>query len=140
MARILGLDLGAWSVKGILMESTGRGTQVLAGVEIRRGEGEHATPLPAAVRQLLAELPVSPEQVLVSLPGPSLAMHALQLPFVDAKRLEQTVPFEVESQLPFDLGEAVFDYQVVGQHDGKSDLLVSVVRRTELVALLEMLN
>jgi general secretion pathway protein L len=78
--------------------------------------------------------------VVVALPGPVLVTHALTLPFTDAKRIEATLPFEVESLLPFDLSEAVFDYQVVGQKENKSDILVGVARREELSALLGVLS
>ncbi|HEY8211781.1 MAG TPA: pilus assembly protein PilM [Myxococcaceae bacterium] len=140
MARILGLDLGSWSVKGVVHEAALRGSQVRAYAEVRRPEGERAESLKAALKELLANPALHAEQVLVSLPGPSVATHQLQLPFVDPKRIEATIGFEVESQLPFDLSEAVFDYQVASQRDKKSDLLVGVVRKDELKQLLALLS
>lgn len=158
MARVLGLDLGSFSVKGVLFETSMRGYQ-LKGVAQARCEAVPATPsasegtspagttpgqarlasLRNAVAAVLRELPHA-DQVAVALPGPSLATHVLTLPFTDAKKLEAALPFEVEAQLPFDLSEAMFDYQVAGQSEKGSELLVSVVRKAELEELLATLK
>lgn len=142
MARILGLDLGSHSVKGLLLDTNTRSPAVKAWVEVRRPEGERPESLRAALRELMARPELrNADQVVVALPGPALATHQLTLPFSDPKRIEATIPFEVESQIPFDLGEAVFDYQVASQvKDKGSELLVGVVRREELSALLGLLG
>lgn len=143
MARILGLDLGSYSVKGVLLESNIRGYATKAYAEVRRAaEGDRAETLRAAVRELLAHPTLQgAEQVIVALPGPALMTHTFTLPFVDPKRIEAALPFEVESQLPFDLSDVVFDYQVTGQKEKtSSDLLVSVVRKEELSSLLGLLS
>src|SRR3981081_656607 len=62
------------------------------------------------------------------------------MPSPVAKRMEAGGPFEVERQLPFDLSEAVFDYQITGQRDKQSDLFVGVVKKDELRSLLAMLK
>src|SRR6266849_4724083 len=140
MARVLGLDLGSYSVKAVLFESSLRGYQTRGFAEVRRAEGERMQTLRAALTELFQSNPMFAEQVVVALPGPSLATHVIQMPFLDAKRLEAALPFELESQLPFDLAEAVFDYQVASQHEKKSELLVGVVRKEELRALLTVLK
>lgn len=143
MARILGLDLGGHTIKGVLFDTAQRGNQVKAFGEVKRAEGDKAATLKAALEQLFSQHPLQAEQVVVALSGPSLATHTLSLPFGDAKRIDAALPFEVESQLPFDLSEAVFDYQIVGQkdvqRDKKSDLVVGVVRKEEMRSLLDML-
>ena len=140
MARVLGLDLGSYSVKAVLFESSLRGYQTRGFTEVRRAEGERMQTLRAALAELFQSNPMFAEQVVVALPGPSLATHVIQMPFLDAKRLEAALPFELESQLPFDLGEAVFDYQVACQREKQSELLVGVVRKEELRALLTVLK
>jgi general secretion pathway protein L len=143
MARILGLDLGSYSVKGLLLDSNARSPVVKGYAEVRRAaEGDKQETLRTALRELLAHPELQQaDQVVVALPGQSLATHQLALPFSDPKRIESTIAFEVESQLPFDLSEAVFDYQVATQEKDKgSELLVGVVRREELATLLGVLN
>jgi general secretion pathway protein L len=140
MARILGLDLGSYSVKGLVLDSSGRTPVPKAYAEVRRPEGEPEESLRAALHQLLTAHPeLRADQVIIALPGASLATHQLTLPFNDPKRLDSVVPFEVEGQLPYDLSDAVFDYQVVAQKEKASDLLVGVVRKDELAPLLALL-
>ena len=52
MPRVLGLDLGSYSLKGVLLESTGRGTSVLRWAETRRAED---APLDEALAVFLAD-------------------------------------------------------------------------------------
>lgn len=144
MARILGLDLGSYSVKGVLFESNLRGYVTKAYAEVRRGEGERAETLRAAVQQLMSQHPLAADQVVIALPGPTLMTHAFSLPFTLPKQIDATLPEQLEDQLPFPLTDAVFDYQVVGQKDGKegtkeSELLVGVVRKAEMASLLSLL-
>ncbi len=136
MARVLGLDLGSHSLKGVLLESTGRGTSVLHYAETRRAE---EAPLDEALAVFLAENPWAPDQVVVALPGPSLATHAFTLPFTDPKRIAATLPFEVEGELPFELSQVVFDHQVTRRRANATDLIVGLVHREELAELLKTL-
>jgi len=136
MARVLGLDLGSYSIKGVLLEASGRETSVLRWGESRRAED---TPLDERLAAFLAENAWAPDQVVVALPGPSLATHVFTLPFTDAKRIAATLPFEVEGELPFDLSEVVFDHQITRRKPNATDLLVGLVRREELAELLRTL-
>jgi general secretion pathway protein L len=141
--RILGLDLGAHAVKAVLVESTFRGFAVAgaARAPVSSAEGD---PSPgrwgAAVKALLAETGFSFDSAVVALPGAGASSLAVTLPFADARRIEQTVGFEVEGQIPFDLADVAWDWQPLAVRDGKTELLVSVVRKEELAALLAALG
>src|SRR5260370_12011026 len=140
MATVLGLDLGSYAIKGLLFEASLRGYQRRDYGEVPRQEGERLESLRQSLGDFFRKYPITAEQVVIALPGPSLASHVLTLPFTDTKRIEAALPFEVESQLPFDLSEAVFDYQITGQHDKQSDLFVGEVKQEELRNLLSMLK
>ncbi|HZW90182.1 MAG TPA: pilus assembly protein PilM, partial [Myxococcaceae bacterium] len=137
MARVLGLDLGSYSLKGVLLEATGRGVSVLRYAETARAD---EAPLDEALAVFLAENPWEPDQVVVALPGPSLATHVFTLPFTDGKRIAATLPFEVEGELPFELSQVVFDHQVTRRRANATDLIVGLVRREELAELLRALG
>jgi general secretion pathway protein L len=139
--RILGLDLGASAVKAVLLESTFRGWAVLDHGRAPLGDGP---PGPgrqaAAVRELLAARGWSPDAAVVAFPGTGGSTSVVTLPFTDPRRIEQTVGFEVEGQIPFDLADVAWDWQPLGTRDGKTELLVAVVRKDELAALLAALG
>lgn len=142
MARILGLDLGGWSLKGLLLDTSQRGGRTWREVPLPHEAEDADAALRAALAQLLEQLPGGlPDQVVVSLPGPSLATHPISLPFSDPRRIEATLPFEIEGVLPVDLDEVFYDYQPLGPPGPKgTELLVGVVRRADLVSLLALLQ
>ncbi|MFL5300046.1 MAG: pilus assembly protein PilM, partial [Anaeromyxobacteraceae bacterium] len=142
--RTLGLDVGTRSVKAVVVEGAYRGYTVLATAraDVEQASGPEAPPLrerqAAAVKRLLAEAHLAFDSAVVALPG-APASQVITLPFVDPRRIDQTVGFEVESQIPFDLAEVVWDWQPLGTREGKTELLVSVVRKEEMGGLLAAL-
>jgi general secretion pathway protein L len=144
MARVLGLDLGSYSVKAVLLETTMRGFQVKAyATSPVAMDGERLPRLEAALQHLLASEPLFADSVVVAVPGVSMATHTLALPFNDPKKVEAALAGEVADQLPFDLDEAVYDYQANDMKTGDvkgAQVLVGVLKRSELSALLESLK
>ncbi len=140
--HILGLDIGATTVRAVLVDSTYRGYDVLdarqAPVPAPREGG------PASLRDRQAEAirdlleGVAFDSAVVALPGTS-ASHHVSLPFSDLHRIEQTVPFEVEAQIPFDLADVAWDWQPLQLSEAKGELLVAVVKKEELSGLLASL-
>src|SRR5512133_51088 len=114
---ILGLDLGSHSVKAVLLESTLRGWTVVGAASLpvpRSPEGEERTlrdRQAAAVRDLLAARGWTPDTVAAAVPGAAAASHVVTLPFTDPRRIEQTIAFEVEGQIPFELEDVAWDWQ-----------------------------
>ncbi len=140
--RILGIDLGPTEVRAVLVESAFRGPTPRAAARAPVApETEGGPPLAerqaAAVSALLAD-GLTCDVSLVALPGPC-ALHAVSLPFTDPRRIEQTVGFEVEGQLPFDLDEASWDWQLASVRGGKAELLVAVARKEVVSQLLAAL-
>jgi len=141
MARILGLDLGSYSVKAVVLESTMRGYTVKACHEvIVLTEGERSDRLKAALTKLHATGVGAADQIVVALPGLASATHTLSMPFSDPKKIDATIGFEVEGQLPFDLSEAVFDYQIASSDERGANLLVGVVKKDDLATVLTALQ
>lgn len=168
--KILGLDIGAHSVKAVLLEGTMRGWELKAHATAPLGppetaiapaeaaapaepaaEGQAAAPAEAeavADLRLTRAIGAVAEQIgglrvdltAVALPGTSAASPFVTLPFTEQKKIDATIGFEVEGLLPFDIDDALYDYQLLSQEDGKSDLLVGVVRRDEFGELIGQLQ
>jgi general secretion pathway protein L len=138
--RILGVDLGAWAVKAVLLESTYHGFAVLEhGGEVLPPPEEGKTLLSrqvAALQQLIEARDWKFAEVMLALPGAGMSSSVVTLPFTDLRRIEQTLSFEVEEQIPFPLDEVAWDWQVLGSREGKTDLHVGLVRRDDLAGLL----
>ncbi|MCA3014714.1 MAG: pilus assembly protein PilM [Myxococcaceae bacterium] len=144
MARVLGLDLGSHAVKAVLLETTLRGFQVKSYATAPvPAEGEKKARLEAALAQLSAQGPLTADAVVVAVPGVSMATHSLALPFSEPKKVEAALAGEVADQLPFELDEAVYDYQATETKLGElkgAQVLVGVLKKLELAGLLEQLR
>ncbi|MFZ5445320.1 MAG: pilus assembly protein PilM [Myxococcota bacterium] len=141
MARVLGLDLGTHTLKAVLVETTYRGAAVKSYLTVPVSpDGERLDRLKGALPRLFEGGPLQADSVVVSLPGTGLATHPIALPFSDPKKIESTLAFEVESQLPYDLADAVFDHQVSLADDKGAQLLVGVAKKTEVAPVLELLR
>ena len=141
MARVLGLDLGSHTLKGVIVETTYRGATVKAWLTAPvPPDGNSLDRLKAALPRLVEQGAALVDSVVISLPGTTLATHPISLPFNDPKKIESTLAFEVESQLPYDLDDAVYDHQVGLSDDKGAQLLVGVARKTELRPTLDALR
>ena len=113
--RIIGLDIGSWSIKAMVMESSLRR---LSFVELR----EHhvptdalGAPLPGAtgpaIKAVLTGLDV--DVLTAGVPGVQVLMRELTLPFADEKRVAPILGFQLESLLPRPLESVVYDWHLL---------------------------
>jgi general secretion pathway protein L len=138
MHRIVGLDVGADKVRLVALESGFRGFAILEARSVALPDaGTPGERLKAA----LAQLPRSADDTIaVALPGAQVASHVVTLPFTDARRIEQVLPAEVEGAIPFDLEDVVWDHAVLSQANGRTEVLVGVVRKSALQQALAQLS
>ena len=138
MHRIVGLDVASHAVRFVALESSFRGFEVLearsVALEPPPPDGSEPPPMAQRIKAALRTLSFSPgdDSVAVSLPGATVASHLFTLPFVDPRRIEQVLPAEVEGAIPFEMDEVVWDHAVLSQANGKSEVLVGVVRKEAL--------
>ena len=138
MHRIVGLDVGVDRVRVVALESGFRGFSLLEARSVPLPDG--GTP-GERLKAALSQLPRSPDDTIaVALPGTQVASHVVTLPFTDARRIEQVLPAEVEGAIPFDLDEVVWDHAVLSQANGRTEVLVGVVRKSALQQTLAQLS
>jgi general secretion pathway protein L len=137
MHRIVGLDLAVDKVRLVALESGFRGFSVLEARSVALPqEGTPGERLKAA----LSQLPRSDDDTIaVALPGAQVASHVVTLPFTDARRIERVLPAEVEGAIPFDLEDVVWDHAVLSQANGRTEVLVGVVKKSALQQTLAQL-
>lgn len=141
MAKILGVDIGSHAIKLATLETSFRSRDFGPGTELPLEGAEPAAALDGALTALAAARKFQADQVAVALPGHAAASQVLTLPFSNEKQIDQTLGFEVEGQMQFELDEIAFDHQFVGASEPtRSELLVGVAKRTELDGLLARLK
>lgn len=114
-SHILGIDMGSWSVKAVLLESTFRGHRVEAVQEVPVAPGSTETKSERqleALQELLAVTGFKADTQIAALPGEQASTRLVELPFSDAKKVDATIGGELADVLPFDIFDAVYDHAI----------------------------
>ena len=142
MHRNVGLDWTQDALRVATVQSGFRGfaIQDVCSVPLPAA-GTPAERLQAGLIALELQPPLGPDDsIAVALPGALATSHVLTLPFADSKRIEQVLPAEVEGAIPFDLEEVVWDWAILTQAGGKTEVLIGVVRKAVLREHLDLLS
>jgi general secretion pathway protein L len=135
--RILALELDKSELKAAVIETTFRDYRVTAFHRETLGDGGGAA---ERLRHFLQQHGLEGATVLSSLPGDLVSLRTFFLPFRDRKKIEQTVPFELESQVPFGLDDVIVDYQVLHRDKAGCSVLAALVQRSDLEEHLKVLH
>jgi general secretion pathway protein L len=128
--RILALEIDAQEMKAAVLETTFRDYKVVG--FYRETRTDQGGSLAERVRHFVQANNLEANTVISSLPGELVTLRTFFLPFRDRKRLDQTVPFELETQVPFGLDDVVIAYQVLHRDKAGSTVLAALVQRQDL--------
>ncbi len=95
--------------------------------------------LSGALSRLVVEAG-QPDIVISALPADRVAKRLLELPFKDARRLHQVVPFALEEHLPFPVDDAAVAFTRVGREGDHTLVMAAMVRKTDLQHHLDLLQ
>ena len=145
MALMLGIDLGSHAVKMAVFEGS-FGRFQFKDFWVRAVPQDADTPpdLPrrlAALQALLDDLGDDGRRVVAAaFPAEEASLRTITLPFGDRAQVEQTVPYEVEGQVPFDLEDMLLIHRILHIEPGQSQVLVALVERDRLQAEIDGLT
>jgi general secretion pathway protein L len=136
--RIVALDIADSTLKAAVLQTTFRDyrLEALYAEEAAPADGSPAERL----RQFVADHLHPGDTLLSALPGDLVTWRTFFLPFRDQKRLGQTVPFELESNVPFGLDDVVVDYQILHRDRAGTLVLAALVEKSDLERHLKLLE
>ena len=159
---ICGIDVGAYSIKFVVFEvgfrqSVFRGAfeELVSenpgpGVSVASATGAAAVVAAAAGESLLVRQArevreglqrVSSDSTLyLAMPGDQLSLRSLELPFVDPRKIDQVIGFELEGQIVHSLDDVVYDHVTVRRGDSGSTVIAAAARQEDVGAFLEALR
>jgi Tfp pilus assembly PilM family ATPase len=134
---ICGIDLGAYSIKFVMLEVGFRHTQLRSRLEtpVPAGEAPLIDRQVEAIRQGLMQLSAEATPYL-AVPGDLLSIRVLELPFTDPRKIDQVVGYELEGQIVPPLEDVVFDHMVVRAGEGGSTVMAVAARRDDIGQLI----
>ena len=133
----LGVDVVRDAIAIALVETSGRAPRLVGSWREERDAGR-----PAA-EQLRAMIDrhcmQRPDAIASALPGSAVSHRVLRLPFSDAGRLAATVPFELESLVPFDVESGVIAFTALERDGAGATVLAAIAQRRDVKAHLDLL-
>ena len=123
---LVGLDIGSSAVKAIELKPSGKGYKVSAiGVEsvppdsIVDGAIIDGGAVADAVRRLFANKKFKAKDVCASLSGNSVIVKKITLPAMTEAELSESIYWEAEQYIPFDIQDVNLDYEMLEAGSGQ---------------------
>jgi general secretion pathway protein L len=141
--NVVGLDIGSYSLKAVVARGGFGRLEVQRFIEhpLDDPDGPEASSrIAEAISRFMADHSFSGMEVICSFPGLMASTRRLNFPFTDTKKIRSTVPFEVETQVPYEIEDLVLDYQLIEKGPGGAEVLVGLAQREALSGFLQMLE
>ena len=134
--KILGLDISENSITAVQVKCLLKGYQVTAYATVRvEGDGG----LDDAIKRLSDEMDLKSDSYVSSIPAGSISCQNLEMPFKDKKKLNQTLPFEIESLVPFSIEDLIVDF-TVNELSEQNEIVAVSARKVIISEQLNTLN
>jgi type IV pilus assembly protein PilM len=134
---LVGLDIGSSAVKAVELKAAGKGFKVTGfGSEsippdsIVDGAIIDAAAVSDAIRRLFDATGIKTREVAASLSGNAVIVKKISLPVMTETELGESIYWEAEQYIPFDIQDVNLDYQILDKGDpaaGKNTMDVLLV-------------
>ncbi len=140
----LGLDIGSTSVKVIALREQRKRGQVTYALQsfgmkplpqeaIVDGALMNSTAIVQAMQELMAELKIKQKEVAIGVSGHSVIIKKIQMPRMTAEELEESIQWEAEQYIPFDVKDVNIDTQILNPDandaTGQMDVLLVAAKK-----------
>lgn len=136
---IIGLDIGSSSVKVVVLKKSKKGYKLqklgiksLPPEAIVDGAVMNASAVAETITELVGELKLKEKEVATSVSGHSVIIKKINLPYMPAEQLAESIRFEAEQYVPFDINDVNLDFQILSKEpdeQGNMDVLLVAAKR-----------
>lgn len=127
-ARITGIDMGEGHITAVQVKSGLNRYEISFCTKILLENGD----IGEGLDRLNDSMDLKTERCFVSVPPSQVAFRNLEMPFEDAKKIRQTLPYELETLLPYPVEEIVTDF-IATRPDSANEILSASIK-TEAVS------
>jgi type IV pilus assembly protein PilM len=141
---VVGLDIGSSAVKAVELKPVGKSFKVVAfAVEpvppdsIVDGAIIDGTAVADAIRRLFENKAFKTKEVAASLSGNAVIVKKISLPVMTEGELAESIYWEAEQYIPFDIQDVNLDYQILnpgttGESAGTMDVLLVAAKKEKI--------
>jgi len=121
---LVGLDIGSQTLKVAEISESKRGRELkrFGMTEIPHGAIEDGTindpeSVAESIRQLFKAYNIKERNVAISIGGYSVIVKKIAVQTMDEEQLQETIHFEAEQYIPFDISDVNLDFQILGDNE-----------------------
>ena len=143
MQKVIGLDIGSYSIKAIEIVNTFKSYEITNFYEtvIPHSEGASLdTVIPDCMEKIFAENKLVADRIVTAMPGQFISSRVLTFNFSDPRKIDASILGELEDRVPFNLSDMVVDHQILGSTGKKTHVLVVMTRKAFLKNFLDLLG
>ncbi len=141
---LVGLDIGSSAVKAVELKAAGKsyrvtgfGTEPLPPDSIVDGAIIDATAVADSIRRLFDGRGIKTKDVAASLSGNAVIVKKISLPVMSDGELAESIYWEAEQYIPFDIQDVNLDYQILDKGDaaggkGTMDVLLVAAKKEKI--------
>ena len=139
---LVGLDIGSSAIKAVELKPGGKGGEyhlVNLGLEplppeaIVDGAIMDSGAVIDAIQRLFAQRKIKTADVATSVSGNAVIVKKISLPQMSQEELAESIHWEAEQYIPFDIQDVALDYEVVeGGGGGNMDVLLVAVKKDKI--------
>lgn len=141
--RIIGIDIGSYSVKTAVIE---RGFKTFSFIEFYERPIQYNEMLSPdesaaiAIQGLIDDYNLTWDTACVGFSSQRVTSRLITFPFTSLKKIDQAINFEIESYIPFDVENLILDYTTVWESKNLSRVMAIYTQKSELAKQLSMLE
>jgi len=121
--KTLGLDINEDSITAVQVLSGLKAYQITAcAYEVMEEDGE----LEDALKRIFDGKDLKSDTCVMSISARQAFYRNLQMPFKDPRKIRKTIPYEIDSLLPFPIEELIVDFSIIDRSDQTDILAVSL--------------
>jgi type IV pilus assembly protein PilM len=138
---LVGVDIGASSIKVVQLKESRRALTIVryGYVELPRdtiidGHVMNPSAVSEALEQVFAQSKIGQKEVAIGVYGQSVIVRKIAMPLMTKEELQESIGWEAEQHIPFDIKQMSFDYEVLARfpEDQRMDVLLVAAKRDEV--------
>jgi type IV pilus assembly protein PilM len=141
---VVGLDIGSSAIKAVELKQSGStykvvnfGREPLPPDSIVDGNIADGTVVAEAIRRLFDSHKIKTKDVVASLSGNAVIVKKIALPLMNDAELSESIHWEAEQYIPFDIQDVTLDYQIIengagNPSQGTMDVLLVAAKKEKI--------
>lgn len=148
--HLVGLDIGSARIKAAELKQTSKGYVLkkfgvaeLAPGAIVEGNIVNVDEVAQTIRALFKKEKIKEKNVAISTGGYSVVVKTINVPTVSEKDLQESIRFEAEQYIPYDIEDVNIDFQILGPSEFSPDqmnVLLVAVKKDLVAEYIDLIN